>query len=614
MITKEINIVPEDELKKNIDKIGLTELEVRERLAKYGYNTVKEKHQSRLLIFIKKFWAPVPWMLELSIIFEIILGKNDEAIIIFSLLLFNSLLSFFQEERANKAIILLRHHLAIKARVLRDRHWQLVAAQDLVPGDIVHLRMGDISPADIELLDGNILIDLSVLTGEAMPIEGEAGTLAYSGAVIKRGEATGKVAATGKHTYFGKSVELIQTARTNSHIKNIIFTIVKYLVIIDVCLASMVLLFAILAEYPVIDILPYILVLIVASIPVALPATFTLATALGAIQLAKKGVLVTHLTAIEEAATMDVVCLDKTGTITENKLSVAKCETFLPFTEPELLYYATLASDESSQDPIDQAILSAYQSQPLLTQKLERVSFIPFDTATKRTEAVFNQNNNKLRVIKGTPDTVTILFKDKTDISDDISQLAKMGYRILAVAVDKHHDDEIESHLDLVGLIAFNDPPRPNSKLFLHRLMENGLRTLIVTGDNKVTAEAIATNIGMRTRVISVQNLFSENIDALNYDIFAGMFPEDKFKLVKTLQTSSHIVGMTGDGVNDAPALKQAEVGIAVANATDVAKAAASIVLTQAGLSGILSTIEVSRRIYQRMLTYMVVFTELCQI
>ena len=588
-----------------VNLYGLSSQEAKIRLQLYGKNSVEERKPNRLLIFIKKFWSPVPWMLEITIILQLVLHKYNEAVIIFILLVFNSALSFFQEERANKALSLLRKHLAIKARVLRDSCWQLVAAEELVPGDIVHLRMGDISPADIKLINGNILIDQSVLTGEAMPIEGEAGKTAYSGALIRRGETTGEVIATGKNTYFGKSVELIQTAKAESHVKTIIFTIIEYLITIDSLLALCVFIFAMMNHLPLTDIIPFVLILIVASIPVALPATFTLATALGAIRLAKQNVLVTHLTAIEEAATMDVVCVDKTGTITQNQLQSAKVQPFPPYTETDLLYYALLASDESSQDPIDQAIISAAKTLNVPISLPPRINFIPFDPTIKRTEAIFNLDHHQLCVVKGTPDIIAAMVKNVVNISDEVSQLAENGYRVLAVAVDKCYEDETKKNLDLVGLIAFNDLERADSKPLLLQLKQYGLRVLMVTGDNIATAKAVATNVGMDTHVASAQVLQSDQVtNVLDYDVFAGMFPEDKFRLVKTLQTENHIVGMTGDGVNDAPALKQAEVGIAVANAMDVAKAAASIVLTQPGLSGILSAIEISRRIYQRMLTY----------
>ncbi|MHB1947904.1 MAG: plasma-membrane proton-efflux P-type ATPase [Gammaproteobacteria bacterium] len=584
------------------NKLGLTSDEAHRRLSRNGLNTIEEIRPNKLWVFLKKFWSPVPWMLEITIILQIILSKYDEAIIIAVLLLFNSILSFFQEERANKALALLRHHLSIKARVSRDKNWQLIPAKELVLGDIVHLRMGDISPADIHLFEGKVLIDQSVLTGEALPIESEVGTVAYSGAVIKQGEATGEVIATGKNTYFGKSVELIQTAKSKSHIKNIIFAIIKYLVTIDTVLAACVLIFALVTHYPIIQILPFILILIVASIPVALPATFTLATALGAVQLAKKGVLVTHLTAIEEAATMDVVCVDKTGTITQNQLYLAELKSFQPYSDDQLLYFAALASDESAQDPIDSAILLAARSSKINMPVTERIKFIPFDPAIRRTEAIVKQNGDVLRIIKGSPDIISSLITPSPNISREVLQLAEKGCRVLAIALDKGN---LANNLKFVGLVALNDPPRKDSKSLLNQLKEFGLRILMVTGDHIATAKTIAANVGMGSRICSSVSLQQKSYDnILNCDVFAGMFPEDKFRLVQALQHNDHVVGMTGDGVNDAPALKQAEVGIAVENATDVAKAAASLVLTQPGLTGIISAVETSRQIYQRMLTY----------
>lgn len=578
---------------------GLSKTEAQRRLLQYGPNEVKEKHINRFFLFLFKFWAPVPWMLEITIIFQLILGKHDEAIIITALLLFNSLLSFFQEDRANKALALLRHHLAIQARVCRDSIWQLIPANEIVPGDLVHLRLGDISPADIKIAVGNVLIDQSVLTGEALPIESSEGTMAYSGAIIKRGEATGEVIATGKNTFFGKSVELIKSAKSTSHIKNIIFSIIKYLVMVDIILASCVLGFALFTKLPITEILPFILILIVASIPVALPATFTLGTALGAKHLAAKGVLVTHLTAIEEAAIMDVLCADKTGTITQNELRVIALKPFSDYTEDDVLFYATLASDEATQDPIDKAIFTATDNKFSYPEKNK---FIPFDPSYKRTETFINQNGKTIRIVKGAPDIITNLLPTKPDITNEISLLGGQGFRVLAVAKTSKNQPEI---LELVGLVALYDAPRSDSKLLLNELKELGLKIIMVTGDGVTTAKAIANMVEIGSHVCPA-NLLEQNEvrDILHCDVFSGMFPENKFKLVQMLQKNNHIVGMTGDGVNDAPALKQSEVGIAVLNATDVAKAAADIVLMQPGLSGIQFAIETSRRIYQRMLTY----------
>jgi H+-transporting ATPase len=580
---------------------GLTSSEARNRLLIHGYNEVKEKRSNLLISFLGKFWAPVPWMLEITVILQLFMGKLDEAVLIATLLVFNALLSYFQEERANQALTLLRHDLAIQARALRDSQWQLIPAQELVPGDIVHLRMGDISPADIRISEGKVLIDQSILTGEALPIESDIGTIAYSGAIINRGEATGEVIATGKKTYFGKTVELVQIAKASSHIKNIIFTIVKYLVIIDIFFVAGVIIYAIFTKLPFTEVLPFTLILLVASIPVALPATFTLATAIGAMHLARRGVLITHLTAIEEAATMDILCLDKTGTITQNQLQLAALKPFSSYTEDKLLFLAAIASDDSTQDPIDKAILSAAQTRNLFTTMPERIKFIPFDPANKRTEAVFKQNGIEISVLKGAPDIIANLIPNAPDISEEISKMAYVGHRILAVAVES----EQRGILEFAGLIALYDPPRSDSNSLIKNLKGFGLKICMVTGDGVATAKAIANMVGIGNKVCSasiIQN--KKKYDVLECDVFAGMFPENKFQLVQSLQIDNHIVGMTGDGVNDAPALKQAEVGIAVSNATDVAKAAASIVLTQSGLNGILFTIEASRRIYQRMLTY----------
>ncbi len=592
--------IDEDKTKDVIQ--GLTSQEAQQKLLKYGRNIVEEKQPNRWIIFLKKLWAPVPWMLEITIALQLILGKYDEAIIISALLLFNSVLSFFQEEKANKTLILLKHRLAIRARVLRDSHWQLISASDLVPSDIVYLRMGDLSPADIRLFDGKLLIDQSILTGEALPIESEIGTIAYSGAMIKRGEATGEVIATGKNTFFGKSAELLQTAQAESHIKNVIFSVVKYLVAIDSVLALCVFLYALVTKLPITDVIPYVLILLIASIPIALPATFTLSTAFGAMQLAKRGVLVTHLLAIEDAANMEIVCCDKTGTITQNQLQLADLKPFSSYSEDNLLFLTALVCDEATQDPIDNAILSAAHARNLMDSVPKRAEFIPFDPANKRAEAVYILNNKKVRIIKGSPNIIEKLISNPPDITADISQMADKGYRVLAVA--KSTEDNNCNAFELVGLVALQDPPREDSKSLINNLKELGLRILMVTGDGLATAKTIAARVGIGDRACHSEILQKADTKILDCDVFAGMFPEDKYHLVKALQKNGSVVGMTGDGVNDAPALKQAEVGIAVSNATDIAKSAASIVLTQPGLGGILSAVETSRRIYQRMLTY----------
>ncbi len=578
---------------------GLTGREALERLRRYGPNIVAEERRHRLRALLAKFWAPVPWMLEATIALQLILGKAHEAAIITALLIFNSVLSFVQENRANNALALLKGRLAVQARVLRDGRWQLLPARELVPGDVLHVRAGDLAPADIRFSEGQVLLDQSALTGESLPVEAGAGAIAYAGAVVKRGEATGEVTATGSQTYFGKTAELVRTARTVSHLEGIIFTIVKYLVVLDVLLAGVLLVYALTTGMPLHETLPFVLILLVASIPAALPATFTLATALGAVELAKSGVLVTRLSAIEEAAAMDVLASDKTGTLTQNRLALAALQPCSPHSENDLLRLAALACDDATQDPIDLAILTVARSRGVLTEAPRRLNFIPFDPETKRSEAVFDQGGARLRVLKGAPRVIVALAADAPDVSARVERLATEGYRILAVAAGT------EAALHLIGLMALHDPPREDSKSLIRRLQDLGVRVVMVTGDGLATARTVATQIGIVGRACSVETLRAE-IDRRVPDcgVFARVLPEDKFRLVQALQRTGHVTGMTGDGVNDAPALKQAEVGIAVTNAADVAKAAASLVLTDPGLGNVLTAVETSRRIYQRMLTY----------
>ena len=577
---------------------GLTSEEASRRLLEFGPNAVAEKKPHLIVALLARFWAPVPWMLEVTIMLELALGKFLEAAVIAVLLVFNASLSLFQETRARDALELLQKRLAVRARVLRDRVWSLIPAEQLVPGDFVHLQMGDLVPADVGIGDGEVLLDQAALTGESVPIEAERGQTAYAGSMVKRGEASGEVMATGTRTYFGKTAELVRSARTVSHLQAIIFAIVKYLVAMDAALAVGVFVYAGLAGMPLAEALPFVLILLVASVPVALPATFTLATALGAVELARNGVLVTRLSAIEEAAAMDMLCSDKTGTITQNQLSLAALHPYAPFGEHDLLRFAAYASDEAGQDPIDLAVLARARSQGALSAPAHRVKFIPFEPASKLAEAVVAQEGKELHALKGAPQAVTARVGHSTDIDGDVERLAAGGYRVLAVA------GGADGILRLIGLLALQDPPREDSRSVVARLNGSGVRVAMVTGDGLATARAVAAQVGISGRVCSSQEL-SEDIDkALDCAVFAGVFPEDKFRLVRALQQAGHIVGMTGDGVNDAPALKQAEVGIAVASATDVAKASASLVLTNPGLTDILAAVETSRHIYQRMLTY----------
>ena len=579
---------------------GLSTAEAQARLQEYGQNTIQEERRHPWLVFAIKMWGPVPWMLEASIFLELLLGKYVEAGVIALLLVFNALLSTIQENHSQDALALLRQRLTLYARVLRDSIWKTLPADDVVPGDIVHLQLGDLVPADVRLTEGRVLLDQSVLTGESLPIDTQPGQTAYAGGTVMHGEATGEVIATGAHTYFGKTAELVRLAKNKGHLERVVFAIVKSLVIFDTLLVGAVLAYALWARVPLTEILPFALILLVASVPVALPATFTLATALGAQELARQGVLVTHLAAIEEAAGMDVVCSDKTGTITENRLSVSAIDPYSPYTETDVLRYAAIACDEATHDPIDLAILEAARDRGLLTLLPTRHDFIPFDPATKRSEAVIMQGDQLLHVTKGAPHAVNALTSDDATVIDrDVENLASQGFRVLAVATGE------KGAYQMVGLISLQDPPRADSGALINRLRKLGIRVLMVTGDGLPTARAIATQVGIGERVCANESLDpNNNAQSMDCDVFAEVLPEHKFNLVKYLQETGHTVGMTGDGVNDAPALKQAEVGIAVSNATDVAKAAASLVLTTPGLTNVVVAIESSRRIYQRMVTY----------
>ena len=536
-------------------------------------------------------------MLEATIVLELALGKLVEGIVIAVLLVLNASLSLFQESRARSALELLRKRLAVRARVMRDGVWGLIPAEELVPGDFVHLQMGDLVPADISIREGEVLIDQSALTGESVPIEIGQSKTAYAGSLVKRGEASGEVSATGQRTYFGKTAELVRSAKTVSHLQSIVFTIVKYLVSMDTVLAVAVFVYAVLTGMPLAQTLPFVLILLVASVPVALPATFTLATALGAVELAKRGVLVTRLSAIEEAAAMDLLCSDKTGTITQNQLSLATLHPYAPFGEQDLLRFAAYASDEAGQDPIDLAVLSRAKAQGALLAPFQRLKFTPFEPATKLAEAIVACDGKELRALKGAPQAIAARVGGTVDLDADVERLAAGGYRVLAVAGG-------EIAIRLIGLLALQDPPRADSESLVTSLNKLGVRVAMVTGDGLVTARAVAEQVGIAGRACSAQELRDNIGRALDCAVFAGVFPEDKFHLVRALQQAGHVVGMTGDGVNDAPALKQAEVGIAVASATDVAKASASLVLTNPGLTDTLAAVETSRRIYQRMLTY----------
>jgi H+-transporting ATPase len=590
---------------------GLKQTEVENCLKQYGYNEVPEKKVNPVFRVLTKFWGLTAWMLELIIILSWFLHKESDAYIVIGLLVFNAIIGFAQEQNAANAVEALKKKLQVNAKVLRDGIWETVPARELVPGDIIRVRIGDFVPADVKIIQGEIGIDQSVLTGESIEAEKKPKEIVYSGSIVTRGEASGIVVLTGINTYFGRIIQLVQIAKPRLHIEDIISKVVKWLLIIVAVLLSVAFITLLLQGINLLETLPLMLVLLLGAIPVALPAMFTVSMALGSLELVKKGVLVTRLSAPDDAARMDILCVDKTGTITMNKMSVVKLVPLNGHSENEILLYGALASQEANHDSIDTAFIDAARQKNLLSSSFVQKTFTPFDPKTRRTEAIVKNEKNEFRVIKGSfPVIAQVCGLDdntKANLETKIDELAKDGYRTLAVA-----KSQIKNKPQLVGLAALHDPLRPDSKKLINELRNLGVSVKMLTGDALPIAKEIARAAGIGDRIVKVSELKelakSNPLKAVELaeksDGFAEVYPEDKYLIVKDFQAKGHIVGMTGDGVNDAPALKQAEVGIAVSNATDVAKGAASIVLTEEGLCNILGTIKIGRMMFQRINTW----------
>jgi H+-transporting ATPase len=578
---------------------GLSNREVIKLRSEYGSNTIPERKPNWVISYLKKLSGPVAWMLEVSLVLELVLGKRLEALVIGLLLLFNAAISTIQERQSYQALSILKKRLTISIRTMRDGKWKMLPAEQLVPGDCIYLRVGDLIPADIRLLEGSLLVDKSAITGESLPEEISTGDRAFAGTVVRRGEASAQVEKIGAQTTYGKMAELVRLAATPGHLQKLVFSIVRNLIILDIALIAIVMLYALVTRLPLSDMIPFALILLVASIPIALPVTFTLATALGARSLTTKGVLVTRLSAIEDAAEMEVLCTDKTGTLTENQLSVASVQALAPYKEQDVIRYAAFASNPATHDPLDLAIFAEVKKKRVDLNGWQRSNYTPFDPLTKRSEAVVVAGNQKINIMKGATKSINSLLARRIKGGLDNQSLSRQGYRVLGVAADTGKG------LEPVGLIAFEDPLRHDSASLLERLKELGIRLIMITGDGLATAQTVARKVGLTGKGCTPKTASSSLKTGLSdCDVVAEVLPEDKFKLVRTIQKTGLTVGMTGDGVNDAPALKQAEVGIAVANATDVAKAAASLVLTRPGLSNVVDAIQTSREIYQRMLTY----------
>ena len=576
---------------------GLTSDVASTRLQKEGKNAVSDTSAHPFRNALTKFWAPVPWLLEASIILQVVLHKYLEASVIAGLLVFNAALAYFQEGRAQATLAALKSRLALNASVRRDGAWKTIPAAELVRGDLVKLSLGGVVAADVHLVEGSVSLDQSMLTGESLPPEAGPGADTYAGALVRRGEATAEVTATGVHTKFGRTAELVRTAHVVSSQQKAVLRIVRNLAMFDGSVILIIGVYAYFHAMPWSEIIPLLLTSVLASIPVALPATFTLATALGARALAKVGVLPTRLSAVDEAATINVLCSDKTGTLTRNELSVTSVRPLPGFDEAHILGMAALASSEGGQDSVDAAIRSASSHKPA-SDLPKLTKFVPFDPAKKTSEATATAPNGGVqRIIKGAFSVVVGLAAPAPTAAGIADELEKQGFRVLAVAAGP------PASMQLMGLIALSDPPRKDSTALISELKTLGVRTVMVTGDAPATAGIVAHAVGLDGAVCPPGPL-PNSVKPEDFAVFASILPEGKFDLVKAFQKNGHTVGMCGDGANDAPALRQAQIGIAVSTATDVAKSAAGVVLTEAGLGGIVAAVKEGRVTFQRILTY----------
>jgi H+-transporting ATPase len=610
----DLKTLPMSEVEEKLESSpdGLTQAEAQKRLTQYGPNELTEKKTNLFLKFLSYFWGPIPWMIEIAVILSGVVGHWPDFFIILLLLVANSVVGFWEEKEASNAIEALKAKLAVKARVKRDGKWINPPARELVPGDVTRMRLGDIVPADARLLDGDpVEVDQSALTGESLPAERKQGDAVFSGSIIRQGEADAMVYATGEKTYFGRTAQLVQEAHTVSHFQKAVLKIGNYLIVLAVGLVAVIIGFAIYRGDKILETLQFALVLTVAAIPVAMPTVLSVTMAVGARLLSKKQAIVSKLVAIEELAGVDVLCADKTGTLTQNKLTLGDPFSVNNVPAEQLILNGALASRAENNDTIDLAVLGGLKDKEAL-KGYEVVHFQPFDPVNKRTEATVKEKDGKtFKVTKGAPQVILALSENagqvKAAVEKAVNEFAARGFRSLGVA-----RAEGDGQWQFLGVLPLFDPPRDDAKATIATALAMGVKIKMVTGDALAIAKETAKKLDMGTNILDAASLgdtkkqetaeVAESIE--NADGFAQVFPEHKFHIVDVLQKRGHIVGMTGDGVNDAPALKKADCGIAVSGATDAARAAAAIVLTTPGLSVIIDAIKESRRIFQRMNSY----------
>ncbi len=594
---------------------GLSVAEAQKRLGEFGPNALEEKKESPLLKFLAYFWGPIPWMIEVALILSLVVKHRLDAVIIAVLLGFNAVIGFWEEYKASNALAALKKGLALKARVLRGDKWQEVDAVDLVPGDVVRLRLGDIIPADVKLVEGDyISVDQAALTGESLPVNKKVGDIAYSGSVAKQGEMVALVCATGGNTFFGRTAKLVSEAGAVSHFQKAVMRIGDFLIFIAVGLSIILIAVELHRGDPVLELVQFVLILVIASIPVAMPAVLSVTMALGALALSREKAIVSRLQSIEEMAGIDVLCSDKTGTLTKNELTLGEPVIFEAKDTEELILAGALASKAENKDAIDLAVISGLKDTSLL-ESYEQTKFMPFDPVGKRTEGIVKDPQGQItKYTKGAPQVILDMCSvdDRARERADrvVNDMASKGYRTLGVAKSTR-----EGEWQYMGILPLFDPPRDDSADTIAQAKAHGLRVHMITGDNVAIASEISGRLGMGIHIQPATELFKGDVDPSHLspeaidkiekaDGFAQVFPEHKYAIVKALQQRGHLVGMTGDGVNDAPALKQADTGVAVSGATDAARAAAALILTAPGLSVIIKAIEVARQIFERMMSY----------
>mgnify|MGYP001606605084 FL=1 len=594
---------------------GLSESDAGKRLEIFGYNEIVEEKKNPFLEFLLRYWGPMPWLLELAMGLSFILRHYLEGIIIFVLLTVNAVIGYVHSRGSQKAVELLNKKLAIKAKVLRDGKWVMKEAKEIVPGDTIAVGLGDIVPADAKIISGELSIDQSALTGESLPAETHQSDIIYSSSVVRRGEARCAVVNTGANTYFGKTAELVKAAKPKSHQEEVMMAVVRYMMYLGIAALVLILAYGVIMrlEEHIVTILTLAVIFLMGAVPVALPAVLTIVQSVGAMELAKKGALVTRLDSIEDAASIDVLCFDKTGTITQNKLSVAESIPFSGYTNEDVVTTAALVSQEEGMDIIDLAVIGYAKSMRVDFTDYKRISHTPFNPSIKRTEAIIEVDTKRFKAVKGAAQIVISMCRginkeDMEKANRTIDEFSRKGYRTIAVARSEGNDLD---NLKLAGLLSLADPPRPDSKSMIEQARKLGIKPIMLTGDSMAIAQEIALQAGIGGNIIRMADIKGLTDDEQmkvvgESDGFAEIYPEDKYRIVKLLQSRGHTVGMTGDGVNDAPALKQAEMGIAMSNATDVAKASASVVLTEPGISVIINAVTISRQTYQRMLTWVI--------